>query len=103
MKAEIKIKKGYFKKLENPRDIYGEWIDAVYQEVDLFEAPLWWQEPGNHLRFSYTSSGYGAKIPTRWKVKFNNRMLRVYSTCYGNSGSLWIQSKGVKYFVSHLV
>ena len=47
---------------------------------------LLWQEKG----LQYTASGYGSKIPTRYKVKHNNRWKRVYCCIYGNSGTLYI-------------
>lgn len=96
MKAEIKIKEGYFKQLENNRDIYGKYIEPIYEEVELIESPLWFHKKG----LLYTSSGYGSKIPTSYKVKFKNRLYRVYCTIYSNSGSTWIKSKGEKYYVS---
>jgi len=91
MKAEIKIKKGFM-------DGSGQWIKTIYKSFEAKIEPLWWQE----RNLSFTASGYGSKIPTEYKVKFNNRWMRVYCTIYGNSGSLWIKSKGIKYFVSEV-
>ena len=54
--------------------------------VDCKESPLWWQENG----LSYTASGYGARIPTRYMVKFNDRWLRVYCRIYSNNGTMYI-------------
>lgn len=89
MKAEVKIKDSYM-------DEDMTFHHAIYKEVELIESLLWWQERGLY----YTRTGYGAKIPTSYKVKFKNRLYRVYCTIYGNSGSTWIQSKGEKYYVS---
>ena len=48
--------------------------------------PLPWQELG----LCYTASGYGSRIPTRHKVKFNGRWRRVYCRIYSNVGTLYI-------------
>jgi hypothetical protein len=41
--------------------------------VEHREQPLWWQERG----LSYTASGYGAKIPSRYMIKWEGRWRRV--------------------------
>jgi len=48
---------------------------------------LWWQKK----RLSYTRSGYGRRIPTSYKIKVNNRWLRVYCCIYSNSGTLYVK------------
>lgn len=48
--------------------------------------PAGWQEKG----LLYSASGYGAKIPTQYMVKFNNRWRRVYCKIYSNIGTLYI-------------
>ena len=55
-------------------------------------------EPMRHhkLGLSYTKTGYGAKIPTQYMVKYNNRWHRVYCAVYGNTGSAYIVSSGDK-------
>jgi len=55
-------------------------------EVDIKESPLPWQEAG----LSYTASGYGSRIPTRYVVRFNGRWRRVYCCIYSNVGMLYI-------------
>ena len=47
---------------------------------------LWWQEKG----LSFTTSGYGSRIPTQYKVKVNNKWRRVYCKIYSNIGMLYI-------------
>ena len=55
-------------------------------------------EPMQHhkLGLYYTATGYGAKVPTQYMVKYNNRWYRVYCAVYGNSGSTYIVSNGDK-------
>lgn len=65
--------------------------EAVEIKTDM----LWWQEKG----LSYTASGYGSKIPTRYKVKHNNKWKRVYCRIYSNIGTLYIMDKGEKLIV----
>jgi hypothetical protein len=48
---------------------------------DLIEAPLWWQKKC----LSYTASGYGVRIPTRYKIKVGGRLRRVYAYCISNT------------------
>ena len=59
-------------------------------EVEYKEDFTWWQKRG----LLYTSTGYGRKIPTTYKVKFENRWYRVYCCIYSNSGVCYIISRG---------
>lgn len=43
---------------------------------------------------SYTSSGYGRKIPTSQCIMFNGKLRRVYCCCYSNSGVAYITGGG---------
>ena len=54
--------------------------------VDLIEAPLWWQLKG----LQQTASGYGSRLVTPYKVKFNDKWRRVYCRQYSNAGTLYI-------------
>lgn len=49
--------------------------------------------------YKNTVSGYGAKIPTNWVVKYKNRSRRVYCTIYGNIGTCWFLHKDRKMVV----
>ena len=53
-------------------------------KIDLLE----WQKKG----LSYTSTGYGRKIPTQYKVLHENKWKRVYCCIYSNSGTFYIES-----------
>ena len=68
--------------------INGETITPIY-------SPLWWHERG----LSYTTTGYGPKIPTAYTVKYNGKTRRVYCTVYSNSGTCWIIVNGQKVIV----
>lgn len=67
-------------------------------DLDLFkalglykESLLWWQEKG----LSYTSTGYGRKIPTSHMIKWCGKWRRVYCCIYSNHGTCYIlQGKG---------
>lgn len=59
------------------------------EEVEIRESLLWWQEQG----LSFTASGYGARIPTIYMVKYRGKWRRVYCICYSNSGTLFIGKK----------
>ena len=56
------------------------------QSVEARESSLWWQDRG----LSFTATGYGSRIPTRYMVKFNGRWRRVYCRQYSNAGTLYI-------------
>ena len=49
---------------------------------------LWHQKLG----LQYTATGYGGKIPTRYKIKLfgNPRWYRVYCAIFSNAGTLYI-------------
>lgn len=61
--------------------------DAFWtQSVEARESSLWWQDRG----LSFTATGYGSRIPTRYMVRFNGRWRRVYCRQYSNAGTLYI-------------
>ena len=46
-------------------------------------------------------SGYGAKIPTRYRARvFDNRFRRVYMVQWSNAGTAYIIYRGLKYAVT---
>lgn len=65
--------------------IDNKWTHS-FEALECKIEPLWWQEKG----LQYTASGYGSKIPTRYKVKHNNRWKRVFCRIYSNIGTLYI-------------
>lgn len=66
------------------------------ERSELVYAPLDWQMHG----LQQTASGYGAKLTTSLKIMFDGKLRRLYSTCYGNSGSVWFKTKGRTIYVS---
>lgn len=62
-----------------------------------------WQKAG----LSYTATGYGEKIATRYMVWYENRWRRVYVRQFSNAGTLFIVVRGEKMIVNiqtdHLV
>ena len=61
--------------------IGGEYF-PVESKVEL----LWWQDKG----VSFTVSGYGARIPSAYMVRWKGRWRRVYLAQYSNAGSAYI-------------
>lgn len=49
--------------------------------------------------YGQTTTGYGGKIPTRYKVKYLDRWRRVYMMQYANSGSAYIVVSGQDVFL----
>lgn len=69
---------------------------SPYVEIkDLLYAPLDWQKAG----LQQTASGYGKRLTQSYKIQFNGRFYRLYTTCFSNVGSTWFISKGRKIFV----
>ena len=71
-------------------------IDYIPTEAKVIKGePLWWQKQG----LSYTATGYGSKIPTEYRVKWNSRLYRVYCGIFSNCGAMYIISKGHRYYI----
>ena len=73
-------------KAERAPGVYDYFLTV---SVDVKRAPLEWQKAG----LSFTASGYGARIPTEYMVKYNGRWRRVYAICYSNVSTLFIGRK----------
>lgn len=56
------------------------------ESVPCKESPL----PHHNAGLSYTASGYGSRIPSRYMVKYNGRWRRVYWHQYSNAGTAYI-------------
>lgn len=67
--------------------------------ISIKENLLPWQRQG----LSYTASGYGAKIPSRFMARIagEKRWYRVYVAQYGNAGSPYVIRSGKKYFLKY--
>lgn len=79
-------------------DIKGGSIASLRPRADredMIDAPLWWHERG----LQQTASGYGRKLTTRYKLRFEGKDYRVYVTQFSNVGSGWILVRGRKIFV----
>jgi hypothetical protein len=63
---------------------------------DLVYAPLDWQKQG----LQQTASGYGRKLTNPYKINFEGKEYRLYTTCYSNAGSTWFRVRGRQIFVS---
>ena len=72
--------------LLDPKKDWG----IVARDLKLIECLLPWQRRG--LR--ETASGYGRKLTTEYKVRYNGRLYRVYCCCFSNSGTRYIVAGG---------
>ena len=65
-------------------------MQTIYLNRDNAEqvqsAPLWWQERG----LQYTATGYGSKIPTRYKAFVHGKFRRVYCRVFSNAGTCFV-------------
>lgn len=78
-------------------DIKGGSISSIRPSADredLIYAPLDWQVRG----LQQTASGYGYKLTSPYKIRFEGKDYRVYVTCYSNVGSGWFRVRGRKVF-----
>ncbi len=55
-------------------------------QVECQTKLLDWQRQG----LSFTASGYGRRIPTRYMVQYMGKWRRVYCIIYSNIGTLYI-------------
>jgi hypothetical protein len=46
--------------------------------------------PFQKIGLQFTASGYGSKIPTRYMVRYEGKLRRVYCIIYSNVGTLYI-------------
>lgn len=67
----------------------------VTDKSELVHCPTDWQKMG----LMETASGYGARLNSGYKISFNGKLYRVYTTIYGNAGSSWFKVKGRKIYV----
>lgn len=59
---------------------------SIDTEKDLIDAPMWYHKRG----LQQTASGYGRKLNSGKKYRFNGRLYRVYICQYSNSGTAYI-------------
>lgn len=65
---------------------------------DLICKPMY-----HHLRhLSYTRSGCGSKLPTRYMMRYNGRLHRIYSICYSNVSTEYILVNGKRIYIDIL-
>jgi hypothetical protein len=69
----------------------GRTVDIDGTEYPLLHMPLWWQMTGR----SYTTTGYGRKIPTEHMVRIGSKLHRIYCCIYSNIGTNYIVRNGV--------
>jgi hypothetical protein len=69
-------------------------IEYLPWEVEIKDAPMWYRERG----LMQTASGYGTKLNTGKKVRWNNRWYRLYCHIISNSGSCYILVKGKRIY-----
>lgn len=62
-------------------------IKAALKDL-VVDEPQWMQRG-----LSPTASGYGKKIPTRYKLRYNNRLYRIYGCCFSNVVTMYIVSR----------
>ena len=60
------------------------------EKDELVESPLWFHRRG----LMQTATGYGRKLTTEWKLRYNGRLYRIYCCIFSNSGTYYICSKG---------
>jgi len=77
-----------------------EGVTMILQRLSLSD--LEWKEvllPWQKLGLSYTTTGYGRRIPTTKMVRLNGRWRRIYCCCYSNSGTCYVSDKNGNWIV----
>lgn len=72
---------------------------SIYTEeyrTELAHRPLPWQVQG----LQETRTGYGARLTSPYKIHFEGKEYRLYTTCYSNASSTWFTYKGRKVYVN---
>lgn len=69
-------------------------IEVEDMRRDLLYAPLPWQQQFR----PETVSGYGRKLNSGFKIRFNGRTYRVYLTLFAETGSSWFIAHGRKIY-----
>jgi hypothetical protein len=65
----------------------GELVRLNCSGPAVMVRPLWWQQKG----LSYTATGYGSKIPTRFMVRtIGQKWRRVYCAIFSNVGTCYV-------------
>jgi hypothetical protein len=59
-------------------------------ELELEVHELEWQTNG----LQQTATGYGDKLATRYKTRYNGRLRRVYASCHSNVARMYIIING---------
>lgn len=72
------------------------WTINIDSTDDLIFAQLTWQKRG----LSQTASGYGNKLTSRYKIRYEGKDYRLYVTCFSNTGSTWFTAKGRRIYVN---
>lgn len=88
--------KGYKDFTDADVDTSGQFPRIYTDRKELIYDPTPWQKQG----LQQTATGYGAKLNTGYRIAFNGKLYRLYSTTYGNAGSTWFMAGGRKIFVS---
>lgn len=71
---------------------------VTYLESDyhVIDRPLWHHKLG----LTYTATGYGRKLPTRYMLSIDGgRYRRVYATCFSNVASYWVIVSGKELYL----
>ena len=76
----------------------------VNSELDIIRRIIYAPMPWHLAGLTYTASGYGAKIPSRWMaVCRDGRKRRIYVVCYSNAASMFIVLGGKKTIIPETV
>ena len=68
---------------------YAEDLDV---KCEVYRSEPKWLYSGN-TRLNETRTGYGKKLTSDYKIKFEGKDYRIYVTIYSNAGSSWIKCK----------
>ena len=80
---------------------YRIWQDGTREKLHSFSLESKKSLLPHHIAGqSYTTTGYGSRIPTTQMVKFRGRWRRVYCCIFSNVGTLYIGKRSDNLIVS---
>jgi len=67
-----------------------------FDRKDLINAPLWFHK----RELMQTSTGYGRKLRSEYKIDYKERLRRVYYTCCSNCATFFIVINGMEQIIN---
>ena len=71
-----------------------------YPRIYMKHEDLLWSPPKWMGIYTETSTGYGKRLNTGYKISFEGRLYRVYASHFSNAASCWFKVMGRTIYVN---